>query len=159
MNVLINHCWCSDSNWGGNYDCSVIVGIYRIPRGETYDGTPSNDWIKLVEQTKDGRGEITIRLKRKVLEWLELNVRDRNHKPWSSFRTELSLKKGWSVGTDEYNGKDILSLSIFFERRKDAMNFIKYWSEYKKPLSYLNYFKDIRKEFDFKTKTLRRVPR
>lgn len=157
MNVLVNHCWCSKSNWGDNYDCRVIVAIERIPEGKTYYDAPTADWTNLVEkhdfEWKDEAGfnqHNTFRLKAEVLAWLEANIKDR--------RCDENVK-GWAVGNDEYNSRSPLSYLLFFERTGDAMRFIKQWSSYKKPINYLNYFRDTRRKLDFKTNRLRMVQR
>ena len=145
MNILVNHCWCSDSIWGGHYNCSVILSVDRIPEGKTYYDPVCEDWQNLIE---DPTGYDAPKLKREVVEWLEKNIQ--NQKGDKSNR-------GWAIGTDKYNEKNSISYNIFFQRQKDALFFIKNWSIYKKPLNYYNYFKDIRKKFDHKTKTLKLV--
>jgi hypothetical protein len=161
MNVLINHCWCSDSIWGGNYSCRVIVSIDRVPENKTYweaVKNPEPDWTNLLEKDdnfeyKDGAGfpkHGTRRLRPEVIQWLKENIKDRDCD---------EHKQAWAVGTDKYNSNDSLSFAIFFERPTDAMKFIKRWSSYKNPVHYLNYFKDIRRKLDLKTNTLKRVPR
>ena len=42
MNYLKNHCWCYDSNWGGHYDCQVIVGLSSYKEGY------KEDWERLL---------------------------------------------------------------------------------------------------------------
>ena len=142
MNLLINHCWCSDSIWGGCYDCQVIVSIYRISENKTYYDPPDKDW-DIIEEDKESD---ILRLKPEVMEWLNTNIPDRKHK---------ESPKGWAVGTDKYNSNSGISFNIFFHRQKDAMAFIKRWSNYKKPVNYLNYFKDIRKKLDQNTGKLK----
>jgi hypothetical protein len=149
MHVLINHCWCSDSNWGGHYDCRVIVGINRIEKDKTFYDPPSADWTLLTERIKDwdfdeiGIPKDTIRLKPEVLQWL----------------TEEVGGKKWAVGSDAYNSRDTLNVSVFFQSSRDAMRFIKRWSVFGKPVSYLNYFTENRRELDLKTGRLKRVTR
>jgi hypothetical protein len=86
-------------------------------------------------------GYVRIRkLKPEVIEWLENNVED------------YEGGKGWCVGSDEYIvGDSSTSLSVFLQRRKDAMNFIKTWSKYKKPINYCQYFTDVRKRLNLET--------
>lgn len=163
--MLINHCWCSDSNRGGNYNCRVIVQINRIAEGKTYYNPPTIDWTNLIEkdetfQYQDEAGFTkhgTNRLKPEVIAWLEANIKDRTLKKWQ-IETYNDSPKGWAIGTDAYNCRNRLSFTLFFERTSDAFKFIKRWSVYHRPIDYLNYFKDIRRKFDFETKTLRRVP-
>jgi hypothetical protein len=159
MNILINHCWCSDSNWGGCYDCRVIVTLHRVPEGKTYYDAPCPDWVLVEEhpfKSKEDRFRFTtVRARADVLEWLNTNVKDRKLIKWQIQKGESA--KGWSVGTDEYNSATGISFSFFFEREHDGMNFIKHWSVYKKPTYYCQYFKDIRKELDFKTGKLIKI--
>ena len=150
MNVLINRCWCSDSNWGGVYDCRLWLTIDYVKPGLGYHDGPSLDWVNLLDTVNPDTIDEVVRLKPEVIKWLTENVKD---------RTGHEHKQGWCVGTDEYNSNAGVSFSVFFHRRNDAMKFIERWSEYKKPLSYFNYFKDIRREFDFTTKRMKQVPR
>jgi len=150
MDILINHCWCSDSIWGGEYDCKTIVTLHRVPEGKTYYDPPSPDWALITEHEFSGAvfpsmGE-TLRVRPDVIEWLNANVKDRKIPSYIKGGT-----KGWAVGTDKYNSVSGISFSFFFERQRDGMAFIKHWSVHKNPVSYLQYFKDIRKELDFKT--------
>lgn len=145
MNYLRNHCWCSSSNWGGNYDCQIIVSL------QAYEEDYIEDWENLIikvpikEKFKIGTlPEIEIetnilKLKPEVISWLYENVSDFQGKP------------GWCVGSDSYNKDSPIEYSVFFQRRKDAMKFIKTWSKWKKPLFYCQYFTDIRKRLDTKT--------
>ncbi len=165
MNVLINHCWCSDSIWGGVYDCQVIVSMEKYAcREDIYAGKNTTDWNTIldkfqieVDEFGRKRMEDVYCLKPEVVQWLDANVKDKNCK--MEGRTELSLSKGWGVGTDQYNVKNRSSFSLFFERPKDALAFIKQWSEYKNPVDYLNYFQDIRRKLNPKTGRLQRIPR
>lgn len=143
MDYFKNHCWCSDSNWGGNYDCTIIVSL------KSYQENYKDDWDTLmVEQSfKDSSDlfpEIEIDktysiLKSEVLLWLEENIPD------------FKGNKGWCIGSQKYLYTDGGSFSIFFQRRRDAMKFIKTWSKWKKPLFYCQYFTDIRKQLDLTT--------
>ncbi len=151
MNVLINHCWCSDSNWGGHYNCRVIVSIDRVPKGKTYYDPPEPDWLNLLEEHPFGYGRNVRRLKPDVIQWLQENIKDR--------QCEGEHKQGWCVGTDKYTDNNAISFSVFFERPSDALKFIKRWSSHKHPVHYLNYFQDIRRELDFATGRLKRTPR
>lgn len=169
MHYFKNHCWCSDSNWGGNYDCKYIVTIDRIPKGGSYYDTPESDWTNLVtsykifdqkeydslksyykdkydeEELLSRSHKKTTTLKKEVVEWLNSNVKD---------RIREDINKGWCIGSDKYNLNANISISIFFHRRRDALKFIKEWSEYKKPTTYFDYFKDIRKELNNETMKL-----
>jgi len=151
MEILINHCWCSDSNWGGYYDCSVILTIKAFEKREdVYKRKYTPDWQNVLDEHYSNTIDEVMRLKPTIIQWLNDNVKDRE---------DDEHKKGWSVGTDEYNKHSGISFSLFFARRNDAMKFIKHWSIYKNPVHYLNYFKDIRRELDFTTGRMTRVPR
>lgn len=84
------------------------------------------------------------------MKWLKANVEDTKENGYKGH-------KGWAVGTDAYNKNVSDGFTIWFYRRKDALNFIKTWSVHKKPTSYFDYFKDIRKELDFNSMTLKNV--
>ena len=145
MNYLRNHCWCSDSNWGGNYDCQIIVGL------NCYKEEYKEDWNNLIvkvpykEKIKVGKfPEVEVdnhylSLKPEVLKWLEDNI------------TDFQGNKGWCIGSNTYDKDNHISYSVFFQRRRDAMKFIKTWSKWNKPLFYCQYFTDVRKELDTKT--------
>ena len=162
MNILINHCWCSDSIWGGNYNCRVIVSIDMVAKGKSYYDPHEADWINLIEKndnftfqdeagfTKHG----TVRLKPEVIQWLKDNVKDRNLLKWQIKNGEH--KQGWAVGTDKYNSNSQISFNVFFQSSRDALKFIKRWSSYKNVVDYLNYFKDIRRELNPTTGRLQR---
>jgi hypothetical protein len=175
MHVYTNHCWCSDSNWGGSYDCRIILSIHRIGRGKGYYDTPEEDWTNLTEEF-EGFDHLEFeafkkacpdtdveqlrrmcvkpfarRLKPEVLQWLHDNVPDKKG------HVDKENPKGWCVGSEGYMARDSLKVSIFFYRRSDALNFIRTWSKYKKPVSYFNYFKDTRQELDLETNKLRYV--
>lgn len=169
MHYFTNHSWCSDSNWGGHYDCRYIITIDRIPKGKTYYDSPEKDWVNLVESRmffdkeeydslksfyKDKYSESDLKrmsqkktytLKKEVREWLKSNIKDRKGE---------EINKGWCIGSDRYNSDSGISIRVFFHRRVDALNFIKEWSEYKKPTTYFDYFKDIRKELKLETMKL-----
>lgn len=161
MNILINHCWCSDSIWGGNYSCRCIVTLDRVPQGKTYYDPPCPDWALVEEHPHKGdparfRDE-TLKPRADVLAWLNANVKDRKLTKYDKDNGESV--KGWAIGSDEYNAANTISFSFFFERQMDGMRFIKHWSHHKNPVSYLQYFKDIRKELDLTTGKLKRVTR
>jgi hypothetical protein len=150
--MLINHCWCSDSNWGGHYNCRVIVTIDRIHEGKTYYDPPTVDWTNLIKKVdlewkKFGDAHATYRLKQEVIDWLAVNIPIRNG------------EKGWAIGTDQYNTNAAISFSLFFQSARDAQRFIKRWSSLGKPADKLNYFLDKRYKYNPKTKTLQRAPR
>ena len=149
MDILINHCWCADSNWGGVYSCSSIVTINRISKGKTYYDPPTVDWINLLDQCQLDDGARVPRLKSEVVAWLLTNIKDREETP----------TKGWCMGSDIYNRNATISFNLFFERPKDALRFVKQWSCYRNPEDYLNYFRDIRRRLDYTTGCLRRVQR
>ena len=134
MDYLRNHCWCSDSNWGGEYDCQVMVSLNNYRAGYT------EDWNNLMTEKMCTEGVDTITLKQEVLDWLVSNIPD------------YKDDKGWCVGSDEYTSNDTsVSYSVFFQRRRDAMKFIKTWSKWKKPINYCQYFTDVRKRLNLET--------
>lgn len=173
MHVHINHCCCTKSNWTGDtYWCRYMVVIERSlskdpwaeddkdwglieesdfhdqKRYESYKGSEffkgrSDEELRIVSKTT------TMRLRPEVFEWLDKNVENIKE---NGRRGE----KGWCVGNDSYNSHD-RDFTIFFHRRSDAMKFIKCWSQYGKPTTYFDYFKGIRRQLDFKTKTLKAV--
>lgn len=155
MNYLQNHCWCSDSNWGGVYHCKHVVDVSRNLNDEEYNDGPHADWIDVTttkEYVDDSFGhEITkniIILKPDVVDWLNENIKDRKDE----------CVKGWAYGSDKYLCRDSgISLSIFFHRRNDAMKFIRTFSVFKNPVFFLNYFKDERKMLNMETLKLERT--
>lgn len=166
MNLLINHCWCSKSNWNGlYYHCRVIVSIDMIAENKQYHDPDSRepDWNLIEEVPYNNGKEIlfckhsTRRLKPEVMQWLQDNIKDR--KLTKSEIEHGDVVKGWAVGNDEYNSNDSISFSLFFQSSKDAMKFIKTWSTHKNVVNYLNYFKDIRRKLNFKTGRLNRIAR
>jgi len=149
--MLINHCWCSDSIWGGNYNCRVIVSLHQYEtREDIFKRKNTSDWDNILIELNSNTIEETRRLKPEVIQWLNTNVKGRD---WDEH------KQGWAVGTDEYNRRASTCFSIFFERITDARKFIKHWSIHKYPEHYLNYFKDIRREYNPTTKRMQQVPR
>ena len=171
MYYLQNHCWCSESIWGGMYSCRHLISIEKY---KDYDpeNEPEADWLNNVE-TKDYfdqdtydtykqsfmkvTGEVdedllqslsqskTLTLNKNVIKWLNENIEDREGE---------EINKGWAIGTDDYYHKSYGKFTLFFHREEDAMAFINKFSEYKVPTEYLNYFKDIRKKIDFETNKL-----
>lgn len=172
MDYLKNHCWCSSSHWDNkNYDCQIIVSL------KSYNDAYVDDWENLTEQVEvfsqerfneqvdfaellmtrslhlygedylekvkndDRTGCVKIRtFKPYVLEWLDKNIPD------------INGQKAWCVGSSDYVVNDSCSsLSVFMQRRKDAMLFIKTFSKWKKPVYYCQYFTDVRKELDLET--------
>ena len=171
MHVHINHMYCRDSNWGGGYNSRYMVSIKRFIKWDGPETPDDEDWSLLNEsdildkhlfshsmKRKDNKlsgkklremcQTKTQRLKPEVYRWLEENIVDSK---------DADYNKAFCVGTDQYNAVDYLSFNIFFYRRSDAMKFIRTWSVYKKPTTYFDYFKEIRKEYNFKTKTLQVV--
>ena len=153
MNVLINHCWCSDSNWGGQYNCRVIVSLEQFASIEdVHKRKRTPDWNTLLDEVKDKNDfhNDTWRLKPEVTQWLKVNVKDYDCD---------EHKQGWAVGTDKYNSKaNGLDFSIFFQRATDARKFIKHWSIHKNPVDYLNYFRDLRWKLDTTNGKMKRAP-
>ena len=166
MDYLRNHCWCSSSHWDNKmYDCSIIVSLSSYEDGYRDDWENLTHKVKVFSQEKmddhnrfmnmmqekfpetekemsadPEAGMATVnKLKPEVLKWLDDNIED--------FQGE----KGWCVGSDDYIVRDGSGMSIFMQRRKDAMLFIKTFSKYKKPIRYCQYFTDVRKKLDLKT--------
>jgi len=155
MDYLKNHCWCSDSNWGGHYDCTIIVSLSSYSEGyredwdsltckvdyfdkDVYDSYVARYPERDLADSGLGWKQIN-KLKPEVMYWLEANVPDNKE------------GKAWCVGSDEYIARDSGGMSVFFQRRSDAMKFIKTWSKWKKPINYCQYFTDVRKTLDLKT--------
>lgn len=170
MDVLVNHCFCTDSNWGGSYNCRTMLVIEQYKEEDSAsEDEQTQDWTDLIEEhdffnkrkyeqmtIKDRHSEelmqefsteSTNRLKPEVLKWLNDNIKDRDDEN----------KKGWCVGSDSYNANMGISFAIFFHRQTDAMKFIKTWSVHKNPLTWFNYFDNIRKKLDIKTNKLKIV--
>jgi hypothetical protein len=168
MDYLKNHCWCSSSHWDNNFfDCQIIVSLssYREGYKEDWDDLthkvevfsqeklddyqesiarlmekyPAADYSNVLNNRIGGMVKIN-KLRPEVLEWLESNISD------------YGVGKGWCVGSDSYDvGGSTSSLSVFMQRRGDAMKFIKRWSKWKKPIHYCQYFTDVRKSLDLDT--------
>jgi len=154
MQVLINHCWCSDSNWGGQYNCRVIVSIKSRAEGKTYYDAPTDDWKNLIvkqdnrKSLYDGKA-----LKPEVVDWLTKNIKDIKLSQWMT-KEKGYHPQGWAIGTPDYNSRDGLDLCVFFQRQTDALRFIRHWSSIKKPEYFFNYFSGKRLKYDVATKKL-----
>lgn len=163
MNYLQNHIWCSDSNWGGRYDCRHLVSIHRYTEDK-------DDWLELInEQAEEFRDLSAVTafnsmvskgyvreehrdmfIMKKVanfepfvLNWLRANVADRDNP---------EQPQGWCIGSTRYRAADShTSQTVFFHRKSDAMAFIKKFSKYKKPTNYCQYFTDVRKKLNLET--------
>lgn len=154
MDYLQNHIWCSSSHWDGkHYDCRhlVSVGSYKEddPDKEDFNKMVYYDEVFLnKEMTYEGKTiqiEYPIKIptfENYVFEWLDSNVKDRG---------DTDSPKGWCIGDDDYRYSDKSSITVFFHRKTDAMNFIKTFSKYKKPVNYCQYFTDVRKTLDLTT--------
>jgi hypothetical protein len=176
MHFHINHMFCTDPSYNSRYMVVIQQEVYQ-KIGEVKTVLIQKDWKNLVYEAKffDQRGydirkkldeekgkvfdevnekrwnmKFTFRLKRKALNWLKENVKDSPDK-------ENGGGKGWWIASDAYNFRGYGDFNIWFYRRSDAMKFIKTFSIYKKPTTYFNYFDSIRKEYNFKTKTLQKV--
>ena len=137
MNYFKNHCWCSDSNWGGHYDCQIILSIKMILDGGTYHdkSTHNSEWNDLL--LNDGKT-----LKPEVIKWLEENIKDCKDR-----RNPKAMVKGWCIGSQKYIDRNTLDFNIFMQRRTDAMKFAKRWSKNGTFDSYFNYFTQVRKKY------------
>ena len=156
MNILINHCWCRDSIWGGQYNCRVIVSLEQYAmREDVYARKNSPDWDAILFELNSDTREETHRLKPEVIQWLNENVKDVRE----DFKYNDTTRKAWAVGSDKYNSTDSISFHLFFQRATDARKFIKRWSVHKNPVDYLNYFKDLRWKLDPATGKMKSAPR
>lgn len=168
MHVHMNHMFCTDSNWGGDFWTRYLVSLDTLRLVEQEDcknlliekeAFDEERWA-FDEKFFKERGYTAEQLeehkkfcikkfkvfKPEVLQWLEANVKDNAQ--------NKEQPKGWCVGSDAYQMRDGHSVSIWFYRRKDAMNFIRTFSVHKKPTTYFDYFKEIRKELNFKKNVL-----
>ena len=145
MDYLQNHIYCTDSNWGGHYDCRHLVSFNSFEEDK-------QDWESIIDEKAESititfmsreMDAPVINLKPHVLKWLEENVEDRKNDP--------DCNKGWCIGSTKYRSRDCSSLSIFFHRKRDAMKFIKTFSSFKKPIHYCQYFTDVRKKLNTET--------
>lgn len=82
MNYLQNHIWCSDSIWGGEYNCRHIVSF------SSYEDESVDDWALLIDESAETAEETLFgtdlactkkvpNLRPEVLMWLSDNVKDR----------------------------------------------------------------------------------
>lgn len=170
MDYIKNICWCNSSHWDNKiFNCNIIVSIssykeedkedfekmtklVEVFNKDTYDNIiraaesiasedpeKFKDYLSSIKSNKK-TGFVKIRVfNTEVLKWLDDNILD------------IKNKKSWCVGSNDYNLSDSGSLSVFFQRRKDAMLFIKTFSKWKKPINYCQYFTDVRKTLDIKT--------
>ena len=137
MDYLRNHCWCHESNWDdSDYSCTVIVSM------NSYEENYKEDWDNLIVVDEN----YTCNLRPEVLQWLEVNVID-TKVPYGN----NSTTRAWCIGSCDYRKTSCTGLSVFFQRRKDAMAFIKTWSKWKRPLFYRQYFTDVVKNLDVNT--------
>lgn len=126
--------YCSRSHWDGqNYDCNNLVEISN----DEY-GTTDFDNLVVVKNS-------VMYLVPKVLIWLNQNVK-------KTHRNE----HGWCIGDENYRKHEFSEsgFSLFFYRRKDALNFIKTFSLYKKPTQTYSQRTYILKKLDSKSKKL-----
>lgn len=155
MDYVTNWCWCSSSNWdGGQYNCKHMVSL------ENFTPECEDDWENLVDEDAEryeddeyyeafGRPMMkkAPNWKPHVLKWLEENVPD-----YDPVKDRTEEKKGWCIGSTQYRARaGVSGISVFFQRRKDAMNFIKEFSVHKKPVYYCHYFNGVRKRLDLDT--------
>jgi hypothetical protein len=166
--------FCTQPCWGGDtYWCKYLVAIekHNIRRGTDSNYSKNEEeYLNLTEERSFFDKEEFSRLsnfesladfsyaelkrmatrpfrklKPEVLDWLNENIKDGPE------------GKGWCCGNDEYLYKSWESLSLFFYRKLDALNFIEQWSIYKVPTTYFDYFRGIRKELNVETKRLVKV--
>ena len=166
MDYYQNWTWCRESNWDGKtFDSRHSVSFGKYVKYEIDDICP--DWEavttskmiispKELEQNhkmnarwKKEKGEFLWKdqesleeaskrtvpvLRDYVIDWLHANVR---HSSDAKMRHQ---PQGWAFGSEEYRLTDSIRFTIWFLRRRDALNFIKRWSIHKKPTSYYNSF-------------------
>lgn len=174
MHYHSNHCWCNNSHWNDeSYMARHMVDVEKHLGYDTDD--VEDDWINLVDEVRvvdEKRLEINRKvwaemaqkypdkemnvdekqlrvmsmtdaptLKDDVLLWLEANVAD------AKDSYENGTTKGWCMGNQAYRSRgEYGRLTLWFQRKKDAMAFIKAWSVHEKPTTYFDYFKEIRKK-------------
>ena len=169
MHYSQNHIWCSDTQDNSTYNCRHSVTIESHLDVKDYQEKKDVDWTNCIiekdffneerynnfieirkengesineESLKSISVDTTYQLKLELLKWLKENIKD---------RTKHDNNNGWNIGSELYLSKNVSCVTIFFHRRRDALNFIKQFSVYKNPTFYLNYFKDIRKIINFNT--------
>ena len=80
-------------------------------------------------------------LKPEVIDWLEAFIPDAPNPGYNN------CTKAWCMGNDEYrSGGRFGEFSLWFYRKRDAMEFVKFWSVHKKCTTYFDYFNETRKE-------------
>ncbi len=135
--------FCTRSNWDGEmFDVCNLVSIER----KTEDFNNILDKKSLFPDDEYNKWRSYYELKPEVFKWLEDNIKDQNK--------EL---KGWCCGNKDYNSNVSEGFSLFFYRRKDALNFIKIWSIYKKPTETYNQNTYVHKILNKSTNTLKIV--
>lgn len=135
--------FCLQSNWDGTvFDSPNLVSI----ENKSVDFDNLIDKISLFPDDKYNFWKTYRQLKPEVFDWLEENVKNQSKK-----------LKGWCCGNKEYNSHSSEGFSLFFYRRRDALNFIKTWSVHKKPTETYNQNTYVNKVLDEKTNTLKIV--
>jgi hypothetical protein len=167
MHVHINHMFCTNSNWGGDFWTRYMVSLDTLKKVDQTDcqnllmekeAFDEDRWQSMqgffaeqgysperIEQHKAFYNKKYKVLKPEVLEWLANNVPNVK---------DAKQPQGWCVGSDTYQMSGSTDVAIWFARRKDALNFIRTFSVHKKPTTYFDYFKEIRKELNFKKNVL-----
>lgn len=102
---------------------------------------------KIIEEESRWCMRDVICLNQEVIDWLEDNIDDMI---WAKDDDCTADKKGWAIGTDQYNINDHSRTNIFFARQKDALKFIRHWSVFGDPVSYFDYFHDDSRDMDIK---------
>ena len=145
MNHYTGFYFCTRSNWDNNtFFVRNLVSIEY----KTEDFNNLLVKIPYVSDDKFNTWGYCYQLKPEVFDWLEANVKNENKK-----------LKGWCCGNNDYNSQICEYFSLFFYRRKDALNFIKTWSIHKKPTKTYNQNTYVLKVLDEKTNTLKVVKR
>jgi len=96
MNIYINHCGCSDSIWGGDYGCRVILCIPQYEcRADIYKRKYAPDFNNVLDVVNEDTIDETFRLKPEVHTWLMENVKDRILAKWEIDDGEFP--QGWAA--------------------------------------------------------------
>lgn len=170
MHLHINHTFCTDSNWGGDFCSRYMVCLDRYKKINQIDSENlllvkkgyDNSLLKVIEKRASEQNWDAEKLemhkafcqkdyrvfKEEVLVWLHENVADTKDK---------KQPKGWCVGSDNYLQRGDSSINVWFVRKSDALAFIEKFSFYKKPTTYFDYFKGISKELDLERQVLKKV--
>ncbi len=92
----------------------------------------------IVDGFKQSSMKNTIILNKEVVDWLNVNIKD---KKGTNKKTPLEERKGWAIYSEKESIEDSKNrFTIFFHRQIDALKFIKTFSVFKEPTIYFDYF-------------------